>query len=160
VLGAQPFDLRRNMIPAGYRAYLLGTAGTLEELLGIGPLEESVPEGALMLMRLDFIEAPQASIIYQIEQELVSAGVPTWPGQARHVQDEGTSVYISWVKGIAWMPVIVGILLMVVLPTLLGGVIWLLLPESVKEMINVMVMLGVLVLMMKFMSGAVEEKKK
>lgn len=147
------------MIPVGYRAYLLGTASTLDELNTISPLEESGPEGALMLMRLDFAETPQVESLTQIEQELTSAGVPTWLGQGSHVRAEGTSVYISWVKGISWMPIIVGILILVVLPLLLGGLVWMLLPESVKEMISMMILVGVVVLMMKFMSGAIEEKK-
>lgn len=156
----QPFLVRGENMPVGYRAYLLGSVSTLDELNTISPLEESGPEGALMLMRLDFAEAPQVSSLARIEQELITAGVPVWPGQGSHVRAEGASVYISWVKGFAWMSVIIGILALTVLPLLLGGLVWMLLPETVREMINMMVVVGVMMLMMKFMSGATEEAKK
>jgi len=148
------------MIPVGYRAYLLGTVSTLDDLNTISPLEESTAERTLMLMRLDFAEAPSVESLAQIEQELINTGVPMWPGQGSHLRTEGISLYISWVKGIAWMSVIIGILALTVLPLLLGGMVWMLLPETVKEMISMMVMVGVVVLMMRFMSGATEEKKK
>jgi hypothetical protein len=148
------------MIPAGYRAYLLGVVSSFDELSTVTPLEESGPEGALMLMKLDFAEAPSIESLARIELELIDAGVPMWPGQGSHIRIEGTSIYISWVKGIAWTSVIVGILLLVVLPLVLGGVVWMLLPETVKEMINMMVLVGVMVLMMKFMSGAIEGARK
>lgn len=157
----QPFLVREeNMIPAGYRAYLLGTVSSIDDLSTISPLEESGPEGALMLMRLDFAESPSVASLVKIEQELIGAGVPMWPGQGSHVRGEGASVYISWVKGFAWMSVIIGILALTVLPLLLGGLVWMVLPETVKEMINMMVVVGIMVLMMKFMSGATEEAKK
>jgi len=159
--GVQPLlGIGSRMIPVGYRAYLLGTISALEELETISPLEESGPEGALMLTRLDFVEAPQVESLAQIEQELINASVPTWPSQVSHVRAEGTTLYISWAKGFSWMPVIIGILITVVLPLLLGGVIWMLLPETVKEMISMMIMVGVVVLMMRFMSGATEEARK
>lgn len=146
------------MIPVGYRAYLLSVVNTLDELSAVTPLEESGPEGALMLMRLDFAGTSPAESLAQIEQGLVSAGVPAWPGQGSHVRAEGASVYISWVKGFAWMSVITGILALTILPLLLGGLVWMALPETVKEMINMMVVVGVMMLMMKFMSGATKEE--
>jgi hypothetical protein len=56
------------------------------------------------------------------------------------------------------MSVIIGMLVLLVLPVLIGAFVWWILPEDIKAMINMMVMVGVMVLMMKFMTGATEKK--
>jgi len=110
---------------------------------------------------------PTDDMLNEINQGLMAEGVPTWPGYSHIVALDSSqnSVYLGWVKGFAWMSVIVGMLVLLVLPTLLGGLIWWLLPESVKNMIEMMVMMGVMFLMMKFMtpmlkSGSEKGEKK
>jgi hypothetical protein len=154
--------MEERMVPYGYTAYLLGTSDTLGGLYSISPLEESAAEGTLMLMQLNFEDFPSAEVITELNQELNQAGVPPWPGysQVAYADTTQATIYLCWVKGIAWMSVIIGILVLLVLPALLGAFIWWLLPESVKAMINMMIMVGVMVLMMRFMSGATEESKK
>jgi hypothetical protein len=147
------------MVPPGYRAQLLGSAASIDELNLLAPLEEGVAEGSLMLIRLDFEGFPSDETLSELSQRLIEAGVPTWPSYSHIVaiDQAQASVYLGWTKGIAWMTVIIGILVLMVLPTLLGGLIWWLLPESIKNMIEMMVMVGIMFLMFKFMAPVLEK---
>ena len=138
------------MVPPGYRAVLLGSAGRVEDLGTFAPLEESSAEGALFLMRLDFAEPPSAEALAQLNQACLEKDISTWPGYDHIVYADETapSVYLAWQKGFAWMPVIIGILVVTVLPALLGSVVWLLLPQSVKDLITGIVNMGMMLLMM------------
>jgi hypothetical protein len=141
------------MLPPGYRAALLGSAASIEDLRTVAPLEEQTAEGTLMLMRLDFAEYPSPEVLGQLEGKLREAGVPPWPGYPYivYADTSQSSVYLAWQKGVAWMPIIIGILITTLLPALLGAIIWMLLPESIKNLINMMVAVGVMVLMMSLM---------
>jgi len=143
------------MVPSGYRAVLLGQATSIEDLGTFTPLEESAAEGALVLMRLDFAEFPSGEALAQLNQACLDKGIPTWPGYDYIVYTDTSipAVYLAWQKGMAWMPVIIGILVLTVLPALLGGVIWLLLPQSVKDMITGMINLGMMMLVMWLMTS-------
>ncbi|MFC1956619.1 hypothetical protein ACFLWZ_08955, partial [Chloroflexota bacterium] len=68
------------IMPAGWRAVLLGSASSVDDMGAFTTLEEGVPEGALMLARLDFAEYPELESINQINQALAEAGVESWPG--------------------------------------------------------------------------------
>jgi len=140
------------MTPPGYRAVLIGSAATIEGLGTIAPIEASVAEGGLMLIRLDFIEQPSSEVLAELETKLAGAGVKKWPGNQYIVYADTTrpSIYLAWQKSIAWMPIIIGILITALLPALLGALIWWLLPESIKNLINMMVVAGVMVLLMSF----------
>ncbi len=143
------------MIPPGYRAVLLGSAVRIEDLGTFTPLEEGVDEGALVLMKLDFIEFPSSEALAQLNKAFLDKGIPPWPGYDFVVYADATSpsVYLAWQKGFAWMPVIIGILVVTVLPALLGGAIWLLLPQSVKDMITGIINLGMMMLVMWLMTS-------
>ncbi|MFW6125482.1 MAG: hypothetical protein ACOC58_00090 [Chloroflexota bacterium] len=132
--------------------YLIAQFSSLEELGTVAPLEEGQPEGALMLMGLEFAAAPDPAVLAQFEESLTAAGVPCWPGQGYHVSYQDGCVQISWVKGMAWLPLILGILLPLVLPALLGGVIWMLIPEEVKDLLNMMVVVGIMLLAVRAIS--------
>jgi hypothetical protein len=138
------------MVPPGYRAVLLGQAAAIEDLGTFTPLEEGVDEGALVLMKLDFAEFPSSEALAQLNKAFLDKGIPPWPGYDFVVYADATSpsIYLTWQKGFAWMPVIVGILVVTVLPALLGGAIWLLLPQSVKDLITGIMNLGMMMLMM------------
>jgi len=138
------------LIPPGYRAVIIGSAGSMEELVTFAPMEEGSAEGTLMLMRLDFEEFLPEETLAGIEQAFVDAGVERWPGSEIIVYADLTkpSVYLAWQKGIAWMPIIIGILATMIIPPLLGGVIWALLPESLKQTINTLVGMGMMLLVM------------
>jgi hypothetical protein len=143
------------MVPPGYRAVLLGSAARIEDLGTFTPLEEGAAEGALILMRLDFAEYPLPEALAQLNESCLDQGIPPWPGYDYIVYTDTTSpsVYLAWQKGIAWMPVIIGILVVTILPALLGSVIWLLLPQSVKDLITGIINLGMMMLVMWLMAS-------
>ena len=150
------------MLPPGYRAVLIGSAASIEDLGTVAPLEEQAVEGGLMLMRLDFAGFPSSEALGQLEAKLRTAGVPAWAGYRYIVYADVTqpTVYLAWRKAFAWMPIIMGILVTVLLPTLLGAFVWWLIPEPIKDMINMMVTVGVMMLMMSMMGKMIPSEKK
>src|SRR4030043_109374 len=98
-------------VPPGYRAVLIGQAAAIEELGTFAPLEESSVEGALFLMRLDFLEFPSAESLDQLEQAFFDAGVELWPGYSHvvYADVDQPGVYLAWQKGLAWIPIIIGL---------------------------------------------------
>jgi len=141
------------MVPPGYRAVLLGSASRVENLGTFAPLEESSAEGALFLVRLDFTEAPSGEALSQLEQAFFDAGVEMWPGYDHVVYADldQPSVFLAWQKGIVWMPIIIGIVAVTVLPMLLGGLVWLILPQSLKDLITSLIDMGMMLLVMIIM---------
>ena len=157
------------MVPPGYRAVLLGQAASIDDLGTFTPLEEGAAEGALILMRLDLAEFPSEEVLAQLNQACIDAGIPRWPGYDYVVYADiaNPSVYLAWQKGIAWLPVVIGILATVALPPLLMSLVWWILPEEVKSLIsgliNMGMMLLVMFLMMQFMkppTAPAKEKPK
>jgi len=142
------------LVPPGYQAVLLGQALRLEDLGTFTPLEENTDEGALVLMRLDFGEPLTDEALAQLNQACWDKGIPAWPGYDCVVYADTTapSVYLTWQKGQAFMPIIVGILVTVVVPPLLGALIWRLLPQSVKSTISGIINLGIMMLVMWLMT--------
>ena len=69
-----------------------------------------------------------------------------------------------WQKGFAWLPIIIGMLAITVLPPLLTAGLWLILPDSLKNqissLINMVMMMLMMWLVMKMMSPLLSEKKK
>jgi hypothetical protein len=156
------------MVPPGYQAVFLGSAVNFQDLGTFAPLEESLDEGALMLVRLDFAEPPSSEVLAQLEQACLDAQVEMWPGYDHIVYAdlESSSIYLAWQKGFAWIPIIVGLLVTVVIPPLLGSLVWRIMPQDIKDMIsgivNIGIMLLVVLLMTKIMpsSSTGKEKKK
>ena len=154
------------MIPPGYRAVLLGQAQTIEDLGTIAPFEEGAAEGALVLMKLNFTELLSQEALSSLEQTISEAGVEPWPGSEYYVYADtaSSSIYLVWQKGMAWLPIIIGLLATVVLPPLLTAGIWLILPDSFKSFISSLVNLGMMVLVMflimKMVPSLSPEKEK
>jgi len=154
------------MVPPGYRAVLLGQAASIDDLGTFTPLEESASEGALILMRLDFTEPPSDEALAQLNQQCLEAGIPSWPGYDYIVYADATSpsVYLAWQKGIAWLPIIIGILATVALPPLLMSLVWWILPEAVKSLISGLINMGIMLLvmfvMMQFMKPLTAPQKE
>jgi len=146
------------LVPAGYRAVLLGTTGTIEEMSALVPMEESAGEGALMLMQLDFVSFLSGDTLSRLERACRDAGMPAWPGCGYIVNTDVTrpTVYLAWQKGIAWLPIIIGILATLILPPLLGSLIWLMLPESVKQLITGLIQMGMMLLVMWLMMSLIK----
>jgi len=143
----------KGIVPPGWRAVLLGSAGA-EDLSVFIPLEEGLPEGALLLARLDLAEYPSTDAVDQINQSLFEAGVELWPGALYYafVTAEAPSLYIAWSKGMVWWGIILAVLGTVLLPPLLTSVVWWILPEGIKTMIESIAMMGVMLLMMFVMT--------
>ena len=137
-------------VPPGYRAVLIGQAPDIEALGAFGPLEESTAEGTQVLMKLDFLEPMSEETLIKLEEACRDAGIETWPGSEFYVYaDTGsTSVYLVWQKGMAWLPIIIGLLATMVLPPLLTAGLWLILPDSLKSLISSLINLGMMMLMM------------
>jgi len=136
------------MVPPGYQAVLLGSATNIQDLGTFAPLEESLSEGALMLVRLDFAVPLLPEALAQIEQACLNAQVEGWPGYDHIVfaDSESPSVYLAWQKGFAWLPIIAGLLVTVVLPPLLGSLIWLIIPQDLKNLLSGIVNMGIMLL--------------
>ena len=145
-------------VPPGYRAVLLGQAQEIEDLGTFAPLEESSVEGALVLVRLDFDEPLSEETLGNLEQACREVGVEPWPGSEYYVYaDMGSpAVYLVWQKGMAWLPIILGLLATVVLPPLLTAGIWLVLPDSLKSLISSLINMGMMLLVMWLMMSLVK----
>ena len=145
-------------VPPGYRAVLLGQAQTIEDLGTFTPLEEGAAEGALVLIRLDFAEQVSEETLGELEQAFRDAGIEPWPGSEYYVYADtnSNSVYLVWQKGLAWLPIIIGLLATVVLPPLLTAGIWLILPDSLKSLISSLINLGMMVLVMWLMMSLIK----
>ncbi len=146
------------LTPPGYQAVLVGSVGSIEELGAFAPMEEGSAEGTLMLMRLDLAEFLSEEMLAKIEQACFEAGVERWPGYGQIVYADITtpSVYLAWQKGIAWIPIIIGILATTLLPPLLGGLVWLILPDSLKQLINGLIQMGMMMLVMWLMMSIIK----
>ena len=142
-------------VPPGYRAVLIGQAQDIQDLGTFSPLEENADEGVLVLIRLDFAEEVPAEVLGSIEQACRDTGVESWPGSEYYVYtDTGSnSVYLVWQKGMAWLPIIVGLLATMVIPPLLTAGIWLVLPDSIKSLISSLINMGMMLLMMWLMTS-------
>lgn len=138
------------ILPPGYKAVLVGSATVLEDLGTFAPLEQSSEEGALFLVRLDFAETPSAEGLAQLEQAFYEAGVERWPGYEHVVYAEAAepAVYLVWQKGMPWLPIIIGLVATVVLPPLLGSVLWWILPQDIKDLISGIINLGMMLLIL------------
>jgi len=140
-------------IPPGYKTVFLGAVpGSLAgDFL---PLEESAPEECRMLVRLDFSEYPSIEVCSQLNQGLLSQGVPPWPEHQDIVflHPSEPAIYLAWWKGMVWWALILVLIGSMVLPPLIGSVIWAILPDEVKQMIEMLLVLGLMVIMMSFVS--------
>ena len=145
-------------VPPGYRAVLLGQAQDIEDLGTFTPLEEGAVEGALVLMRLDFLEPLSEEILGNLEQACRDTGIEPWPGSEYYVYADTAlpAVYFVWQKGLAWLPIVIGLLVTMVLPPLLTAGIWLILPDSLKSLISSLINIGMMMLMMWLMMSLVK----
>ncbi len=150
------------VIPPGYQARLAGIASSLDELNGLVPLEAGLPEPSRVLMRVDISPGEDVfSIAESINGQLLARGVPAWPEYPGRVAfAEGSSVYLAWVKGFAWMPLIIGLL--IGLPLLLPIILWFVSPgfrETVQVMLGFLIMMVMMSFMMKMTRGIATPSK-
>jgi hypothetical protein len=145
-------------MPIGYTTHY---AGSFEDLaaqqLTMAAQEEAAPEGTLVLLELTLSEPASLETLEELNSRLLGAGVPPWAGYSNIVFTDASNpqkVYIAWTKGFSWTPIIVGIVFLV-LPLILGGILWLLIPQGVKDMITVM---GVMMMIVPIMGMLTKEK--
>jgi len=144
-------------MPVGYTTYY---AGSFENLAAQQPAmaaqEEATPEGALALLELTLPESVPLETLMDLNGRLLSAGVPPWSGYSNVVFADVSpgKAYIAWTKGFSWMPIILGIVFLV-LPMILGAVLWFLIPQGVKDM---MMMMGLMMMIVPIMGMVTKEK--
>jgi hypothetical protein len=146
------------LIPPGCQAVLLGSALTIEGLGDFAPMEEATPEGSLIVLQLDFAEYPSGEALAGLEQACREAGVYRWPGAdyTVHVDAARPTVYLAWQKGMAWLPVIGVILGGILLPPLMGSLLWWLIPAEVKDLISTLISMGMMMLLMFVMMSVIK----
>jgi len=144
-------------MPIGYTTYY---AGSFEDLRSqqalVAAQEEAIPEGTLVLLEFNLSEAPNPEVLVGLNSRLLSAGVPPWAGYSNVVFANAAQpkVYVAWTKGFAWTPIIIGIIFLI-LPVILGAVLWFLIPQGVKDM---MMMVGLMMVMIPIMGMVTKEK--
>lgn len=147
-----------NFVPPGYQAVLLGPAANVEELGTFATLEASSDEGALFILQLELAEQPDEATLIQLEEACREAGIERWPGYQQVVFGEtgSSTVYMVWQKGMPWLAIIGGILVTVVLPPLLGSLVWMILPKDIKNLITSIINMGMLLLIMYILMQAMK----
>lgn len=147
-------------MPTGYTTY---RAGQFEDLATQGAqvsaLEESSPEGTLVMLELNLPEPIQPELLVELNTRLHTAGVPPWPGYTDIAFADASQpkVYVAWTKGAIWTILIIGIIIMI-LPVILGGLIWLLIPQAIKDLIVMAGMMMIMMFMMKTMTKEIKTK--
>jgi hypothetical protein len=143
------------VVPPGYRAYLLGTATSLDDLGEFSALEQGAAPGSLMLAQLEFEEAVDSAALGELNSELAAAGLLPWPGySALAFTDPAEPVlYIAWQKYevSAWPLILGGILAALIGLPLIGAALFWIMPSGVQEMIESMMALipmGIMMFMM------------
>ncbi len=144
------------LIPSGYQARLIGVAGNPDELNNFVPLEAGLPEISRVLMRVDVLQGEDVlSLADALNDQLFGKGVTPWPEYPDRVAfAAGGSLYLAWVKGFAWMTVILGLLMG--LPVVLPIILWFVSP-SFKEATEAMLGFLIMMVMMLFMMGMARE---
>jgi len=145
-------------IPVGYSARLLASATDITEMSFFYPAEAAQAEYTRMLLRLDCSSADDASSAGEtIQNGCLAQGIPSWPeypGQYTFL--EKSSVYVAWMKGFPWLPIIAGLILVPVV----GMVLWALMPESLQNLISLVIMMFVMMLTMRMMAPMLKGGEK
>jgi len=136
------------VLPPGYKAVSVGSVTGFDELGAFQPMEEGQEEGSRMLAQLVFEHRP-ADFDYlanELNRRCLETGISLWP-ERRDFAFADTAqpvLYICWQKGMVWWGWILGLLASLVLPPLVMAGLWLILPESVKEMIEAVTYIGIM----------------
>lgn len=144
------------MIPTGYQTRLIGTANSLDELNMFVPLEEGLPELSRVLLQVAVSpDADIQTIAGELNAKCLEQGVPQWPeypGQIVFIQDN--TLYLAWTKGIAWLPIIIGLL--VAIPFIAPIILLFVSPtfRAIVEFIPTLLLMFVLMIFMRKMSEA------
>jgi len=145
----------------GYQPIFLGEFSSEEDINYAASLENSFPEGAPMLLKLTFTEVPSRQSLAALEVELAKTDAGRLLQNYVYLDsNDPASVYVVYTKGIALSGIIGSIMLLIGLPIILGILAWtFLVPDSVKQMVNMMIPLIMMMIIMKIMSGAIGKPK-
>ena len=145
-------------MPVGYTTYY---GGSFEDLAtqqsAMAAQEEATPEGTLALLELTLPGSASPETLVELNSRLLGAGVPPWAGYSNIVFTDGSNpkkVYVAWTKGFAWTPIIIGIIFLI-LPVILGAILWFLIPQPVKD---AMMLMGLMMIMVPIMGMVTKEK--
>ena len=137
-------------VPAGYQVRLLAVAGSLDELDNFVPLEGGLPEPSRVLLQIGISGDAYAKAL-ELNNALLAQGVPYWPEHPGIVAfSEGDTIFIAWMKGFAWMPLIIGLLFG--LPLILPIILWFVDPgfrQTMEAMVGFLVMMVMMIFMMR-----------
>jgi hypothetical protein len=156
------------VLPSGYTAVLVGSVTSFEELSAFETLEQGQDERSRMLAQLTFEQrSPDFDyLVGQLNQKCIEAGVTPWPERRDIAVADPMEpvIYLCWQKGFVWWGWILALLGSVVLPPLIMAGLWLILPDSVKQMVEAIVnisILGIVVFVMsKMTSGLATGEEK
>ena len=158
------------IISQGYTSRFLGAYNDFETLsASVAPFEMSSAVGSKYFMQLNLSRALTAEELSAIETDMANAGIAKWTSSYIDVSDADDKViYIAWEKGgytttsygqVSTLAIL-NIILIILIPILIGGIVWLILPDSVKQIINMMITMGIMVVMMKVMGGMFGDNDK
>ncbi len=145
------------VLPPGYKSISIGSVTGFSQLGAFQPMEEGQEEGSRMLAQLTFEHRPSDFdyLAAELNQRCLETGVSTWPEQQNIAFADPTQpvLYICWQKGMVWWGWIIGLLASLVLPPLIMAGLWLILPESVKEMVEAVTYIGIMGVAMYLISN-------
>jgi len=146
----------------GYHQQLIGQFKTEEQLQQLSQFEESLPKGAPVMITLTFESEPSYDSLYQLEVEISKTGVgKVFDFYVYQETADPRTVHIVYTKGGILSTILIGMLILVGVPLLLGGLIWtFLVPDAVKQIIDVILMMVVMFIMMRVMGAAIKDKPK
>ena len=145
------------ILPSGYKVVSIGSVTSFDELGAFQPMEDGQEEGSRMLAELVFQQRP-ADFDYlavELNHRCLETSVTPWPEQQNIAFADPTQpiIYICWQKGMVWWGWILGLVGSLVLPVLIMAGLWLILPESLKEMIEAVTYIGIMGVVMYLMSS-------
>ena len=158
------------IISQGYTSRFLGAYNDFETLSAhVAPFEMSSAVGSKYFMQLNLSRALTAEELSTIETDMANAGIAKWTSTYIDVSEaDNKTIYIAWEKGgytttsygnVSTLAIL-GTILIILIPVLIGGIVWLILPDSTKKIISTMITMGIMVVMMKVMGGMFGDKDK
>lgn len=140
----------------GYHAVPIGQVANSGQLSIFESLEQGQAEESRMLAKLVFRYRSSnfEQLATEINQACVATGIASWP-EHRNIAFADPAqpvIYICWQKGMVWWGWILVLIGSVILPPLIMAGLWLILPDSVKQMLESITYIGIMGAMMYIMS--------
>ena len=150
------------ILPPGCKAVLIGSASSLKELEVFEPLEQGQEENSRMLAQLTFEHRPPEFdyLAAELNQKCLETGVSLWPERQdiAFADPSQPVIYVCWQKGLVWWGWILALLGSLILPPLIMAGLWLILPESTRQMLEAVInisIIGVVIFVMSKMTTGI-----